>query len=53
LNKLLSKRDAERLVTRVERAIDEWCGAKTPADKDFKHALCMLVVLKGSSRKDN
>jgi uncharacterized protein (UPF0332 family) len=53
LNKWLSKRDAELLVTRVERAIDEWRRASTRADKDFKHALCVLMVLKGSLRREN
>lgn len=53
LNKPLSEADARLLRSRVRRAIAGWRAANTVADKDFKHALCMLFVLKGQLRKEN
>jgi len=47
LNEHLSEQDARLLYTRVQRAITLWRGANTPADRDFKHALCMLLLLRG------
>jgi len=50
LNKPLSELDAQLLRVRASRVIAEWRAAKTPADRDFKHALCLLVLLKGQLR---
>jgi hypothetical protein len=52
LNKTLSEADARLLRARIRRVIKDWRGAKTPADKDFKHALCLLMLLKGQLRAD-
>ena len=51
LNKVLSERDAALLAARVTRAIADWRAAGTSADRDFKHALCMLMLLKGKLRE--
>ena len=52
LNKALSETDARLLRSRVDRAIVDWRNAKTATDKDFKTALCMLMLLKGKLRGD-
>ena len=52
LNTRLSEQDAKLLIARVRRAIEAWRGAKTLADTDFKHALCMLMLLKGVIRRE-
>jgi hypothetical protein len=52
LNKTLSETDARLLRARVKRAADAWRRANTAADKDFKHALCMLMLLKGQLRRE-
>jgi hypothetical protein len=52
LNKQLSETDARLLRSRVKRAIDAWRAADAPSDRDFKHALCMLMLLKGQLRRD-
>jgi hypothetical protein len=51
LNEALSEKDARLLAARVGDAIADWRGANTAADKDFKHALCMLMLLKGHLRQ--
>jgi hypothetical protein len=51
LNEPLSEADARLLVARVRRVIHEWDSAKSAADKDFKHALCLLMLLKGQLRQ--
>lgn len=51
LNKQLSERDASRLNRRVFRVIAAWQAANSPADRDFKHALCLLMVLRGQLRQ--
>lgn len=50
LNALLSEQDARLLRARVKRAISGWRAARGAADKDFKHALCMLMLVKGQLR---
>jgi hypothetical protein len=49
LNKSLGESDARLIHGRVENAIGGWRQA---ADADFKHALCMLILLKGQLRTD-
>ena len=52
LNKALSEVDARLLRARVRRVIAAWRGATSKADRDFKHALCILMLLKGRLRPD-
>jgi uncharacterized protein (UPF0332 family) len=52
LNKDLSEPDARLISDRVEEAIAQWCAASTPVDRDFKHALCMLMLLGGRLRRE-
>jgi hypothetical protein len=47
LNAPLSEQDAVFLASRVERAILQWRQATTAADKEFKQALCLLMLLRG------
>ncbi len=53
LNVQLSELDARLMHNRVKRAIGRWRGATSPQDKDFKHALCMLMLLKGKLRQES
>jgi hypothetical protein len=50
MNKLLSELDARLLRTRAGRVILAWREANTQADRDFKNALCVLILLKGQLR---
>ncbi len=50
MNKALSELDAKLLHTRVKDVIAEWRSAKSPQDRDFKHAISMLILLKGQLR---
>jgi hypothetical protein len=50
LNKPLSELDARILRTRARRVIEGWRAANTAADRDFKHALCVLILLRGQLR---
>jgi cytochrome P450 len=52
LNEPLSEADARLLQSRVSRAIAAWRAANTASDRDFKHALCMLLLLKGQIRRE-
>jgi hypothetical protein len=52
MNKPLSELDARLLRTRARRVIAMWRTANTAADRDFKHALCGLILLKGQLRAD-
>ena len=52
LNRPLSETDARFLRTRVKRAIAGWRAASTASDRDFKHALCMLMLLRGQLRRE-
>jgi len=44
--------DAEALVARVRSAITAWQAARSAADRDFKQALLLLMLQKGTLRKD-
>ncbi|WP_375429437.1 hypothetical protein [uncultured Sphingomonas sp.] len=50
LNAVLTEADARRLRLRVRRVIRAWRGARSPADRDAKHAVAALVLLKGALR---
>ena len=52
LNEKLSEDDARQAVSRAERAIEAWRLATGAGDKDFKHALSVLMLLQGSLRHD-
>jgi hypothetical protein len=52
LNKPLSATDAEFMRGKVMDAIAEWRDAKSVDDRDFKHSLCMLMLLKGQLRRE-
>ncbi len=52
LNEPLSATDASQLHRRVRLAMQAWEQATTPADRDTKHALALLLSLKGQIRKD-
>ena len=52
LNKPLSELDARLLIARVRRAMRAWRSATTAADRDFKRALYLLLLLKGQLRSD-
>jgi hypothetical protein len=49
LNKKVTASDAKILVERVEQAIAGW-AIRPAADNDFKHSLCLLILLKGRIR---
>jgi hypothetical protein len=51
LNKQLSEADAMAQGRRVLRVTAAWQAANSPSDKDFKHALCLLMALKGQLRQ--
>jgi len=53
LNAPLSEADARLPRLRVERAIEEWRHSRSDSDRDFKHALCMLMLLKRRLRSEN
>ena len=52
LQEALSARDAVLLHRRVRQVIGLWRDAKSKEDRDFKKALCLLIVLKGNLRSD-
>jgi hypothetical protein len=52
LNAPIGKVDARITILRVTAAISYWQKAGTDDDKDFKHALCMLMLLKGELRRE-
>lgn len=52
LNKSLSEVDARLLRARVKRVIAVWRSANSKSDRDFKHALCVLMLLKGKLRSE-
>ena len=52
LNEPLTESDARRLVARVQRVIEEWREAQSPEDRDFKHALAIVILLKGKLRQE-
>jgi len=53
MNKALSETDARLLSLRVARAIAGWRHASTAGDKDFKHALCLFMLVGGKLREEN
>ena len=53
LNKPFSEADARLLRLRVQGAIDDWRQSRSDDDKDFKHVLCVLMLLKGQLRSEN
>jgi uncharacterized protein (UPF0332 family) len=53
LNKAITEYEARTQFVRVQVAIATWQAANTPADRDFKQALCMLMLLKGELRREN
>lgn len=53
LNKALSEADARLLEARVRRVVRRWRKATSASDRDFKHAVCALILLKGSLRSEN
>lgn len=53
MTKSLSELDAQLLRMRTHRAIARWRAANTTTDRDFKHALCVLILLKGQLRAEN
>lgn len=42
--------DARVVRSRVRAAIKQWQGAHTASDKDFKHCMCVLLLMKGQLR---
>ncbi|RBP12322.1 hypothetical protein DFR50_114152 [Roseiarcus fermentans] len=52
LNEVLSEADARLLVQRAKRCIEAWRAATGDVDRDFKHALCVLMLLKGQLRTE-
>jgi uncharacterized protein (UPF0332 family) len=50
LNETLSEEDARVLADRVKNSVAAWRVATSDADRDFKHALCVLMLLKGQLR---
>ncbi len=52
MNKLLSELDARLLRIRARRVIAAWRAANTAVDRDFKRALCVLILLKGQLRAE-
>ena len=52
LNKPLSESDARLLRERTHLVIAAWRAANPAADRDFKNALCILIVLKGQLRAE-
>ena len=53
MNKPLSEADARLLSARIASVIQAWRDAESAADRDFKHALCVLILLKGQLRQDS
>jgi len=52
LNKALSELDARLLRSRVRRVIQLWRASNGAADRDFKNALCVLILMKGQLRSE-
>jgi len=52
LNKALSELDARLLHSRVRRVIQLWRASNGAADRDFKNALCVLILMKGQLRSE-
>lgn len=52
-NESLSEADATILIARIEAAIRDWKIANALGDRDFKHAIYVMMMLKGLLRNDN
>lgn len=52
LDEAFSETDARLLRLRVNGVVARWRSANTPSDRDFKHALSMLILLKGKLRAE-
>jgi hypothetical protein len=52
LNTPIGAADAHLAITRVIRVVGAWRAADTQGDRDFKHALSMLMLLKGQLRRE-
>ena len=52
LNRDLTEAEARALIARVRKVINAWRAADTAADRDFTHALCILMLLRGQLRRD-
>ena len=50
LNKSLGENDAKAIIARTERAIADWRAADSASDRDFKHALSILLLIQGKLR---
>lgn len=53
LNAILSEDDARVLLDRIKDDIAGWRNAKSQSDKDFKHALSLLILLNGKLRAES
>ena len=53
LNAVFDEAGARVLIARVQQAIAAWKAADTAEDRDFKHALCLLMLLKGQLRRES
>lgn len=53
LNAALTELDARVLIESVREAVAAWQAAATAADRDFKQALSLLMLLKGRLRSDD
>jgi hypothetical protein len=51
LNKALSEADARLLHASIKEVVGR--AAQSPADRDIKHAMCMLMLLKGKLRSED
>jgi len=52
LNTPIGSADAHLAIARVIRVVGDWRTADTNADRDFKHALFVLMLLKGELRRE-
>jgi len=52
LNTKIGEADARFIIVRVSDVIAAWRAADTAEDRDFKHALSMLMLLKGELRRE-
>jgi ribosomal protein S17E len=53
LNEALSEEDARVVAARVKNSIEAWRAATSDADRDFKHAPCVLMLPKGQLRSES
>jgi uncharacterized protein (UPF0332 family) len=50
LNQSPGQADARLMISRARRAIADWNAANGDIESDFKHSLCVLVILRGQLR---